>query len=322
MAENEKKRFPAVRIAFFVIAAGIGIFAGVRLFASKTDRKPYQYDISKYKEVPEELIKWQEVKSFDLPQKRAEVIAAVGEQILVGIGDEIKVYNDAGEEQQSIKLPAAATALAAYPDGTIYVGIGSHVEIYNTAGEQTATWVSLGEKALISSIARFDDSVYVADYGNRRVWRYSNDGALLGDTQGETKGGFSIPSPYFEVAATDDALLIVNPGNLEVGFYKKDLMKVDAFSKRGLELGGFVGCCNPSQIAVLPDGGIVTSEKGMARVKVMNKDGAVREVVAAPNFFPFEDGPFDLAVDAKGRVLLLHHKKHKVRIFQKKESSQ
>ena len=56
------------------------------------------------------------------------------------------------------------------------VGVGDHVEVYDRSGKRVAVWESLGERAVLSSIAVAEDDVFVADAGNRVVLRYDSDG--------------------------------------------------------------------------------------------------------------------------------------------------
>ncbi|MDP6381257.1 MAG: hypothetical protein QF662_07935, partial [Phycisphaerae bacterium] len=96
---------------------------------------------------------------------------------------------------------------------------------------------------------------------------------------------------------------------------------------------GFCGCCNPVSFALLPGGGYITAEKGLTRVKEYDADGKFVGVVAAPKEFPDHAGAcslteplacitkgLDVAVDSKGRVLVVDPIAGNVRIFAKIET--
>jgi hypothetical protein len=83
----------------------------------------------------------------------------------------------------------------------------------------------------------------------------------------------------------------------------------------------FCGCCNPSHIALLDDGSFVTSEKGIARVKVSNRIGKLVSVVAGSDQFTEGTEDLDLAVDSKNRIYVLDPKRKMVRIFEKNVKS-
>ena len=77
----------------------------------------------------------------------------------------------------------------------------------------------------------------------------------------------------------------------------------------------FLGCCNPSDFALLSDGRIVTAEKGVPRVKVFKDDGHFQSVVATPDSFGDNRAGLHLAADADGRVLVLEPGTNSIRIF-------
>ena len=190
-------------------------------------------------------------------------------------------------------------------------------------------------KAMLTSIAVAEKDVLVADAGNRIVLRYDAAGKLLGQIGKRDPAkhipGFVIPSPCFDVAMAADGLVrVVNPGAHRIEAYTLD-GDLEAFwgsSGKGIE--GFCGCCNPTNIALLPDGRFVTSEKGIPRVKVYRADSKFDAVVAGPDTLaptetileetrPDHKLPvFDVAADSRGRVLVLDPLAVKVRIFEAK----
>lgn len=80
---------------------------------------------------------------------------------------------------------------------------------------------------------------------------------------------------------------------------------------------GFCGCCNPTHIAIQEDGSFVTSEKGLARIKIYNRLGELASVVAGPDQFLEGTEGMDLSVNSKGQIFVLDPKQKTVRIFQK-----
>ena len=97
--------------------------------------------------------------------------------------------------------------------------------------------------------------------------------------------GFVCPSPYFDVAVAPDGLLrVANPGAHRVEAYTFDGHH-GAFlgQARASAIEEFCGCCGPSNIAILPDGRVVTAEKGIPRVKVYSAAGEFECVVVGPD---------------------------------------
>jgi sugar lactone lactonase YvrE len=76
----------------------------------------------------------------------------------------------------------------------------------------------------------------------------------------------------------------------------------------------FVGCCNPVNLAVAPDGRIVTGEKMVARVKVYEPDGRLLAVIGPEHFDP-ACTHIHLAVDSKGRILAGDPVRRVIRVF-------
>jgi hypothetical protein len=87
------------------------------------------------------------------------------------------------------------------------------------------------------------------------------------------------------------------------------------FGSAGSAIEQFLGCCNPSNFAILSDGRIVTAEKGVPRVKVYSPQGALESVVAAPSQFGDNNSGLDLATDSQGRVLVLEPGLQVIRVF-------
>jgi len=88
------------------------------------------------------------------------------------------------------------------------------------------------------------------------------------------------------------------------------------WGRSSMELDGFSGCCNPTHIAVMPDGRFVTTEKGLPRVKVYAADGTFAALVAGSVQLGQDAGLLDVAVDAAGRILVLDAADRSIRIYE------
>ena len=218
-------------------------------------------------------------------------------------------------------LAEAANAVAVAGDGTVYLGLVSHVELFGPDRARIAVWGEPETDSLITSVAvGAEDDVFVADAGAHLVWRYDRQGRLrnrIGERDPAQKvPGFVVPSPYFDVAVGNDGTVwAVNPGRHELENFTPEGQLLRSWGKEAVGLDGFVGCCNPSHIARLPDGSFVTSEKGVPRVKQYAADGRFLGVVAGADRFTPGTVGLDLAVDNQGRILVLDPKRGVVRIF-------
>jgi len=269
---------------------------------------------------------------------RSRALALDADGRLYVAGDEaVRVLSRTGNLERVISPSRQPHCVAVSPDGTLYIGLRDHVEVFDDAGQRLASWERLGARAFLTSLAVTRDSVLVADAGNTVVWRYDPAGTLIGrigekDAQRNIPG-FHVPSPYFDIAIAPDGLLrVVNPGRLRIEAYTLNGDLEFWWGENSMSVEGFCGCCNPANIAVLPDGSYVTAEKGLIRVKVYGPDGSFQGVVAGPEqlveggaarvFESVDDAQasgFDLAVDAEGRIYVLDTIENTVRVFVKKE---
>ena len=125
----------------------------------------------------------------------------------------------------------------------------------------------------------------------------------------------------------DGLLRINNTGRHRIEAYTVDGDFELAWGEATAAIHGFCGCCNPIALALLPDGRTVTCEKGLPRVKVYRADGTFESVVAGsesfaenlrqcPNPGDCTRGGLDVAVDSRGRILVLDRVTGEVRTLQ------
>jgi hypothetical protein len=249
-------------------------------------------------------------------------IATDAESRIYVCGDRaVLIMDPMGNPVSRFPLEEPARCVAVGEDGPLYIGMREHVEVYDAKGIQKTVWAGLGEEAIVTSIATFGNDVFVADAGNRMVMRFDRGGRLLGiigrrNENGD--GGFVIRRPFFDIAAAADGTLwVVNTGRYRLERYTSEGVFQKSWGFFSETIEGFCGCCNPTHIALLSDGSVVTSEKEIARVKVYRPDGTLLGVVAGPDSFEEMTVGLDLAVDSSDRILVLDPKKRTVRIFEK-----
>ncbi|MBA7588791.1 hypothetical protein ES708_30860 [subsurface metagenome] len=280
----------------------------------------FKYDIEDLKKIDPDLITYSEVIQIKLEMEEPHGVAAGRDDRIYVCGDSaILIISKEGKPVHQIDLGEPARCISVGEDGLLYLGMVDHVEVYEETGKQHALWAGLGHEALITSIATGGKDVYVADAGNRMVMRF---GRLLGYIGKENHSpgaqGFVVPSPYFDVAVgRDKTLWVVNPGRHLLQNYTPEGKFIRSWGHSSVSIEGFCGCCNPTHIAITGEGSFVTSEKGLARVKVYDPMGGFIGVVAGPRHFAERTVGLDLAVDSRGRVIVLDPKKNALRIFSK-----
>jgi hypothetical protein len=297
--------------------------------------KEFEYDVREPARIDPDLILYEESGDvIDTGFAASHGIAADSKGSIYVAGDQaVRIFSDRGLVLGKIDLAEAPRCLTVVPDGAIYVGLKDHVEVYDAQGQRLASWESLGPDALLTSIAVSGNNVFLANAGNRVVVRCDAAGKIINyigkKDAVRNVPGFVIPSPYFDLAVTGDGLLrVVNPGRRRIEAYTFDGDLEFWWGSSSVAIAGFCGCCNPVNIAVLPDGSFVTCEKGLVRVKVYDSEGEFQGVVAGPSQLVREgeakvcelpaecqSGGFDVAVDPAGRVIVLDTIKNIIRIF-------
>ena len=173
---------------------------------------------------------------------------------------------------------AVGNAEHAFP-GRLYVGMRDHVEVYDArrlaAGRVDRSrrphsrWPRPKRTCLSPMPARWSsgDTIRPAKCSADRPAR-----PIAG-----TPAGSSVPVRISHVAVAPDGLLrVANPGAHRVEAYTLD-GHLRAFLGQGRQRHReFCGCCGPSNIAVLPDGRVVTAEKGHSAGEGLQHRGRVR----------------------------------------------
>lgn len=285
------------------------------------------YDIETYAKVDQVETRYEETGLIvpDLEEPEALAVGPDGRLYVAGL-NAVAVFGKDDTEVARFETNGAAKCIAVADDGTIFLGFPEHVEVVGKDGAVQAVWPEIGPRAFLTSIAVLEDDVYVADAGNRVVYRFDREGNLLArigeiDLE-EDIPGIEVPSPYLDLAVNDEGnLWVVNPGRLGLERYRADGSIVTSWYKPSVvKLEGFSGCCNPTHIAFSNDGKLITSEKGLVRIKVYDVTyGEFEELVAGSKLFPREQSLKDLVVDAGDRILVLDPRINAIRIFERKE---
>ena len=303
-------------------------YKAIRENSLRNQNNPFEYNIDRFKESGASLVEYSEINRIPFELPHVYGLAVGPEDNIYVSGDKtILIFSGDGIQQSSISVDEPVHCLAVEKNRDVYVGMSDHVEVYDLDGKKKAEWESQGDEAIFTSIALSEDFVFVADAGNLIVWKFDKTGNLLKKIgeKDENKDipGFLIPSPYFDVAVDPDGFLwAANTGRHSIENYTMDGGFRTSWGEFSMGIEGFCGCCNPTHFIFLEDGSFVTSEKGIARVKVHNQLGEMVSVVAGPDLFVEGTVGLDLAVDSAQRIFVLDPKQKLVRIFKKKQEGQ
>jgi len=286
------------------------------------------YDIQAFKDLDLGETPYAELPPIVSPVPNIRALTTGPGKTYVACENAVVVYGNQDQEIARYAVDGNPSCIAAGPDGTLYVGMQSKVAILAPDGSLKATWSDFSTRSFITAIAIKETNVFVADAGNRVVYRYDQNGTLqnkIGEKNpAQDVPGLEVPSPYLDIAVNADGeLWVVNPGKLGLERYRDDGSIVTSWYKPTvLALDGFPGCCNPTHIAFSSKGELFTSEKGLVRVKKFEVTaGGFDGLVVGSKLFPREQSLRDLAVDSRDRIMVLDGQRNSVRVFARKEAS-
>ncbi|MBN2236157.1 MAG: hypothetical protein JW729_01275 [Bacteroidales bacterium] len=239
--------------------------------------------------------RWEIDQALLIPFGRLKAVASNQYVIIVG-GEHFLAAYDTRELALLWNIQTDHSIYALAVSGNrIYASTGETILIYTLKGDIEEEWGPFDEKSQITSISANEHYIAFADASNKLVFILNQDGSLF-TFFGKPGNQFIVPSPYFDVAFLDNEILgVANPGKRQIEYRTLQGDKVSFFGEEGVGLKAFCGCCNPAHFAFFPDGKIVTAEKGINRLKILNQNGELIELVSQSSLFK-ASVPLDLAV--------------------------
>lgn len=326
MSRNPRSRRTFLRSG----ARGLAMAAGAPWLVSgagrsaEPGRNPFAYDVERFRRTDPALVAYDRVEHFPSPRPAPRRLTiGPGDRLYLASGEAIVALNEEHRVASEIRCTGTVYGLAVGADGLVYAALRDHVEVSDAKGKRLASWATPEGRPFLTGVAVGERDVFVADAGNRVVWRHDLNGELVGTIGRRDPDrnipGLVLPSPFLDVEIGRDGLLRVNnPGRHRVELYTFE-GKLELFwGQFSMAMKGFSGCCNPVNLALLEDGSTVTFEKGLPRVKVYEATGMFESVVAGTEFFadtgtadaimrPHDRvyGGLDGVVDSAGRVIIL-----------------
>ena len=326
-AMSDRRKFSlAISPALLVVAAALSLPLSpfcVWTFAA-TASNPSSFNVAA--RIDPMLIVYEQTAEWTLGMKQCRALAVGPDDSVYVGGDRTIRVLAAGRDRLAgncLGRPAAVPGAVRLRNGRArppVCGPGNRVEVFDPQGKRIAAWKPLPAEASISGIAAAEQDVFVADAGNRIVWRFDASGRRLGRigeaNEKQNYPGFLVTSRCFPLTLGADGLLYVaNPRALRVEAFTFGGDLEFSWGKGSSGVEGFFGCCNPAYLATMPDGRFVTVEKGVRRVKVYSAAGKFECVVAELDRLGGEPGP--VAADRQGRILVLDPAGGKVRVFER-----
>ncbi len=235
------------------------------------------------------------------------------------VGDrQIKVFDNAGTLKARWPTEQPGYCVAVDVDAVTFVGQAGQVERLDRRGAQLDVWRDVGRMGLVTSIGFTGDYVLIADAQDRCIRRYDKSGKWINDIgrDNNTKG-FLIPNGHLDFAVDAKGTIhVCNPAKFRVERYAPTGEMLGKFGKFGTHKPeDFPGCCNPTNIALTPEGHVVVTEKAGPRMKVYDASGAMLAIVPA-DAFDATCKNMDVAVDAKGLIYVVDTARLHICVFE------
>ena len=240
---------------------------------------------------------WTITTDYKVSEGTLEAVSVSPGKIYLGGDSFVSCYDSDLKLIWNLKTPAPVTSLSNSGD-SIFASTRDQILIINSTGKMLGDWGPFEDSSMITSVTANRKYVAFADAGTKMVFILDKGGEVK-KMIGQGDKQFVIPSPYFEVALDrDNNLFTANTGKHRVETRNINGDILSYFGAPGTEPGYFCGCCAPPHFILIPDG-FVTAEKGINRIKILNKKGEFVEFVNSHNNF-IKSVPLDLAsVDGK-----------------------
>ncbi len=292
---------------------------------NSNSENPFVYDISEQKRVDPKLVKYLEacdkiLISVNFP---SSIAIPDGNNLYISGKDIISKFDLNGKEMSEFKISGSTNSIAVSDKGEIALCFENNILLMHKKGGKIFSIEKFHVDSLFTAIAIEGEFIYVADAGRRIILQFDKTGALKREIGRKNKAGriqgFIVPSANFDViSGGDDSIWAVNPGRHQIENFTSDGRLRSSWKASVIGIEGFSGCCNPTHIALLPNGDFVTAEKNIVRVKVYDATGKFKCFVATQQQFANDAKILDIATDSEGKIYVLDSKTKGIRVFTKK----
>jgi hypothetical protein len=318
--EIMNKKIQILIIAAILVVAGVVLYDSLGTRVDKRPDNPYEYNIDEFRDVDESMVTYREARQIEIDTGDPKAFAWHNENLYLVTDRHLQVINVSGREILKKTIDPDPVSVKISPEGSVIVVYTNYLVKYNGNGDELLRSEAINEDSFFRSVAFTDNSIFVADAGKRVVAVFNHQLEFISSFKGESGvsalHGFILPSLHFDMAVNQDGeLWVVNPGMHRIQNYAESGRLRGHWGVPSFGWEGFSGCCNPYYIAFLSDGRVVTSEKGLVRVKIYKESGELESVVAAPERFPNSEKAPAIAVDDHDNVWLLDFDKKLLRLF-------
>jgi len=241
---------------------------------------------------------------------RADRLWAVGDR-------EVKLFDCEGRLAGRWPTESEGTCLTTDLQGVVFVGQHGGYERYEENGKRLGTFQDKSRLGRVTAIGFAGRDTLLADATHRCLRRYDSDGRFLNDIgeRNNTKG-FLVPNGHLEFSVDGRGIIHANnPGKYRIERYTPAGELLGHFGRFGTKKPeDFPGCCNPTNMTLMPDGRVVVTEKAPPRMKVYDPAGRMLAMVGPEAFDPSCKN-MDVAIDSRGRIYVADTVRLRVLVF-------
>ncbi len=238
--------------------------------------------------------------------------------LIYAVGDNgVKVFDSEGTLRHRWRTTKPGYCVAIDEDATVYVGEEGQIESFDLTGQRPTTWRGEGRFGRITAIGLFKQFLLAGDAVQRCVHRNDKSGKFLNDIgKNNRTRGFLIPNGHLDFSIDAEGTVhAANPGKHRVERYSLAGELLGHFGRFGArDPADFGGCCNPTNVALRPNGEVVVTEKAAARMKVYDGSGTLISVVG-PEAFDQNCKNMDVATDSRGRIYVVDTVALRIQVF-------
>ncbi len=170
-----------------------------------------------------------------------------------------------------------------YLDNTthqLYLLYPTRIEVISaTDGTLIREWEACSDNSDYVSLSLMADRLYVTDASNKNICVYDTEGGFKQFINSPI--GFVIPSYSFDIFGMNDTIYAVNSGKHRIESFSNKGEFLSAWGVTGAGSGAFAGCCNPAYVIPTTEGSFISSEKGVPRIALYDKEGVYQKTLLA-----------------------------------------
>ena len=238
--------------------------------------------------------------------------------LLYAAGDSaIEVFYPTGRLVRRIPTARPVLSVAVADDGSVYTGHQGEIEVFTADGKAIRTWREPNLLGKVTQIGFFQNNIFVGDVFDRSIRRFDRHGKFQNNIGKDNPlGGLAVPNGIVSFSIDTQGIIhAANPGKHRVEKYTMEGALQGHIGRfDGIDPAGFTGCCNPTNVAVVPNA-IYVTEKANPRAKVYDAAGKLGAVIADKVFDP-NCKNMSIAADRQSRVYVADTVKRSIFVVQ------